>query len=436
MNFWYNVILILALLIGSPLIILSLAQAKRRATMAHRLGLTINSRANKQDAASLQQNALKPIWIHALSVGEVLSANPIVEALAIRLPHRPLVFSASTMTGIAMANRLFASKTRLVFHFPYDLIFSVRRVINHIDPCLLVIVETDIWPNILHQAKKRGIPIVLTNARLSRRSFRGYRFLGQFARQVLAHIDRVGVQSDGDAVRFAGLGVPEERIAVTGNVKFDQQELDKTSTYGGDLRSVLGFDPDAAIIVAGSTHSGEEDIILDAYGKLKPDYNDLKMILVPRDPGRAQGLLRRCRDMALQAGLLSGLNQTCPDAARGVLIVNTIGILRNLYALSDIAFIGGSLVPAGGHNPLEAAVFAKAIVFGPYMSDFEAVVEKFDQSQAALCVSNLEQLTDTLAGLLDDGDRRRAMGQRARQILLSNKGATDRTLELIETLVS
>ena len=435
MIFWYNVILILAVLIGSPLIILSLAQAKRRATMAHRLGLMINSRAKKQDLGDLQQNVVKPIWIHALSVGEVLSAQPIVEALAIRLPHRPLVFSASTMTGIGMANRLFGAKTRLVFHFPYDLIFSVRKVINHIDPCLLIIVETDLWPNILHQVKKRGVPIVLVNARLSRRSFRGYRFLGRFSQQVLSYIDRVGVQSDRDAARFAGLGVPEERIAVTGNVKFDQQELDTTSTYGGDLRAVLGFDPDAAIIVAGSTHSGEEDMILDAYGKLKPDYNDLKMILVPRDPGRAPGLLRRCRDMMFGAGLLSGLNQTCPDAAKEVLIVNTIGILRNLYALSDIAFIGGSLVSAGGHNPLEAAVFARAIVFGPHMSDFEAIVEELHRFQAALCVSNLEQLTDTLAGLLADGERRMAMGQRARQIHLSNKGATDRTIELITTLV-
>lgn len=436
MNLWYNLILALSLLMGSPLIILSLVQAKRRATMAHRLGLTLNSRAKKQSIGGRRQHADKPIWIHALSVGEVLSAQPIVDALAIRLPHKPLVFSASTMTGIGMAKRLFGTKTRLVFYFPYDLIFSVVKVVNHIDPCLLIIVETDIWPNILHQVKKRGIPIVLANARLSRRSFRGYRFLGRFSQQLLGHLDRVGVQSRGDAMRFADLGMPKTRIAVTGNVKFDQQELDPTGTYGRDLRGVLGFDQGAAIILAGSTHGGEEDYLLDAYGKLKPDNKDLKLILVPRDPGRAQGLLRRCGEMRYGAGLLSGLDRACPDAAKEVLIVNTIGILRNLYALSDIAFIGGSMVSEGGHNPLEAAVFGRAIVFGPHMSDFKAIVEELQRCQAALCVSNQEQLTDTLSGLLADGERRMAMGQRARQIHLSNKGATNRTLELITALVS
>jgi len=436
MNYWYNFLLFIAILIGSPFIILSLAHPKRRATMRHRLGLTINSQASKHSIGNRHPKGVKPIWIHALSVGEVLSAQPIVEAMAIRLPHRPLVFSASTMTGMAMAKRLFSGRAAMVFYFPYDIIFSVRKIISCIDPCLLVIVETDIWPNILYQVKKRSIPIVLTNGRLSRRSFRGYRLLGGFIRRVLTQIDILGVQSQQDALRFSQLGAPRKRIVVTGNVKFDQAEVDMATTRGNRLRAVIGFDPNAVIIVAGSTHNGEEDMLLDAHLKLKSDLNHLKLILVPRDPLRAKDLLKRCQDKGLAAGLLSHLDQTCPAAAKEVLIVNTIGILRDLYALADIAFIGGSLLPYGGHNPLEAAVYAKPIIFGPHMSDFQAVVEELFRSQAAVGVADHRQLTKELAELLADKDQRRAMGQRARQMLLDNKGATDFTVNLIATLVS
>jgi 3-deoxy-D-manno-octulosonic-acid transferase len=423
----YNVVLMIAITILMPLVVAALIQTKRKAVFRHRLGWTIGEHA----AFSTPGRVTGAIWIHALSVGEVASAEPIVNLLRRHHPQWRLVFSATTRTGMDTARRLFEDKVEALFYFPYDFFFSVRRTVRQVRPRMVIIVETDLWPNFLMYLKKRRIPALLVNARLSASSFRGYRLLGALGRRVLDGFCFIGAQSEQDAVRFMGIGAPPERVVVTGNVKFGQSQRLAPDAQGLALRRTLGLDVSRRIVVLGSTHPGEEKAGLEAFLGLKMRFEDVMLVVAPRDPLRAEEIAQTYRTAGLKTHLLPALEFNTAHQACDALIVNTIGILRRLYAVADIVFVGGSLVAEGGHNPLEPACLAKPILFGPHTSDFESLYRQLVAAAAAVQVRSAQDLLSVSAALFADAPERTKMGRNALKVFLAGEGAVRKTVDLI-----
>ena len=417
---------------GLPLIIpLVLATDKRRKTVLHRLGLMPLPKAISQNRSQKRDN--RPIWIHALSVGEVLSAVPLIKELKTCFRHQDIVFSASTKTGFEIANKLFKKDVDSIFFFPYDLLISVRHIAAKVEPAIVIIVESDIWPNFLFEMKRRNVPVVLVNARLSRKSYFGYRRFLFFSKRLFLSFSKICVQSSEDAHRFSLLGIPLDRITITGNIKFDQQYDFAGREEINKLRQSLLVKPSQKILLAGSTHYGEEAILLDAFSRLKKKYLDLILIFVPRNPDRAGSVCRICKSAGLFAVTMSDLEEKKPE--QDVIVVDRIGILKMFYALTDIAFVGGSLVRSGGHNPLEPAAFSRPIIFGPDMSDFADISNMLISSGGAVSVHDAESIYNIVSDLLTDNQKAGEMGSMALKVFNANKGAVEKTLNVIEDIL-
>ena len=417
---------------GFPLIVpLVLATDKRRKTVLHRLGLSPLPKAISQNRSQKRDN--RPIWIHALSVGEVLSAVPLVKELKSCFKHQDIVFSASTKTGFEIANNLLKESVNSIFFFPYDLLISVKHIAAKVEPAIVIIVESDIWPNFLFEMKRRNVPVILVNARLSKKSYFGYKRFLFFSKRLFLSFSKICVQSSEDAHRFRLLGIPPGRITITGNIKFDQQydfagreEIEK-------LRQSLLIKPSQKILLAGSTHYGEEAILLNAFSRLKKKYPDLILIIVPRNPDRARSVCRICKSAGLFAVTMSELEEKKPGP--DVIVVDRIGILKMLYATADIAFVGGSLVRSGGHNPLEPAAFSRPIIFGPDMSDFADISNMLIRSGGAISVQDAEGIYNIVSELLTDNQKAGEMGSMAFKVFNANKGAVKKTLNIIEDII-
>ncbi|MCJ8500743.1 3-deoxy-D-manno-octulosonic acid transferase [Desulfatitalea alkaliphila] len=419
----YNLLWVTVGWIGLPVFLFSLIRPKRRATAAHRLTL-------RSDAP--QPKGRRPIWIHALSVGEVASAEPLVDGLRRALPGHPLVFSTATLTGMQTARKLFADKVDGLFYSPYDVLFAVLRIVRRVDPALVLLVETDIWPNFISALRRRHVPVLLVNARLSRQTYRGYRLLGRFARRVLSGFSHIGAQSQRDARRFADLLGGVEQIEVTGNIKFDRTApLDPEAT-GRALRLHWGIDPAQVVILLGSTHEGEETTGFALLERLRAAGHAPLLIVAPRDPNRAEVVVRQARGRGLATMTVTRIDQTLSAGAATVLVVAALGLLQPLYALADIAFVGGSLVAEGGHNPLEPAACGTPILFGPDMSDFAAIAAQLMAAGGAWRVADGEQWYTACHRLIAQPSVRKEMGHRALQVFQSNKGAVQRTLAMVQ----
>lgn len=426
----YNVLLSIGIILGLPLIItIVLTSRKWRETFQQRLGL-------KPLPESIRPNRLlapdkKPIWIHALSVGEVISAVPLVKGVKDRFRNKDIIFSVSTQTGFEIAKRLLKENGEGIFFFPYDIIFSVKHMVEALDPALVVIVETDIWPNFLFQMKKRNIPVILVNARLSNRSFLGYRRLLFFTKTLFRSFSKICAQSGEDGERFKLLGVSPENIAITGNIKFEQDFDPGLEQKIEKLRQSLNIQPWQKVIVAGSTHKGEETILRGAFLQIKKEFSDFIIIVVPRDPDRAGAVGRIFEAGGLSTVLMNKLASMDPREKVNVIVVDTIGILKGLYALADIAFVGGSLVNCGGHNPLEPAAFSKPILFGPDMSDFAEISHLLVEAGGAIRVQDAASLYEAAAMLIKDNKEAKKMGKYAWEVFSTNKGAVGKTLDVI-----
>ncbi|QTA91016.1 3-deoxy-D-manno-octulosonic acid transferase [Desulfonema magnum] len=415
----YNILFFIGMTLSFPLILLIvLLSDKRRKTVLQRLGLT------------RVPNFQFPIWIHALSVGEVLSVVPLVKALKKRFGN--IVFSASTKTGFDIANTLLKEHTDAVFFFPYDLIFSVKHLAKQISPALVIIVETDIWPNFLFEMKKRNIPVLLVNARLSKKSFLGYQRLSFFTKPLFLKFSEICAQSDEDTRRFGVIRGSSDHIRTTGNIKFDQANDSVTAEEAEQLRKSMKVEPSRKILLAGSTHKGEEEIILDVFSRVKKKYDDLLLIIVPRDPGRASAISRIFKSPGFSSVTMSELGKITPGEKTDVIIIDTIGLLRKLYAVADIAFVGGSLVCSGGHNPLEPAVFSKPIIFGHDMSDFAEIATLLLKSGGAVQVRDAESFYEAVIMFLSDPKKAQCAGYQAFKVFYANKGAVEKILQLIE----
>jgi 3-deoxy-D-manno-octulosonic-acid transferase len=425
----YNLMWILGMFLSIPWVMLSIGTSrKRRKTVLQRLGIAVAPELRDLKISAL---GLQPLWVHALSVGEVLSAVSLARALKQKHPDRTVVFSASTLTGFETASRFLLNDLDAVFYFPYDLIFSVRSVINRIHPALVVIVETDIWPNFLFEMKRRLVPVVLVNARLSDRSYSGYRRFSKWTCPVFQCFSFVCAQSGEDARRFRGLGLPAGRVSIAGNLKYDSPPdlaSEKTVRY---LRRILSGITHRQCLVAGSTHLGEETVIFKAFSRLRAEIPALCLILAPRDVDRAKEIHNMAVSDGLTAELLTQMERSPALDPPNVVVVNTIGHLKALYALSDVAFVGGSLINFGGHNPLEPAAFAKPILFGPHTADVAESCNRLLASGGARVVHDADSLFQAALALLNSPEHAQEMGKNAFQILRENQGALEKTLNAI-----
>jgi 3-deoxy-D-manno-octulosonic-acid transferase len=371
------------------------------------------------------------IWIHAVSVGEVLAVSGLIYQLRVRLPGYRIVVSTTTDTGQKLARDRFGAKN--VFYFPIDLGFAIRPYLDALRPQLIVIAETEFWPNFLRLAKSAGARIVVVNARISDRSWRGYRRLHWWLPKVIQNVDLFLAQTQDDSRRLIDIGAPGSRVAVTGNLKFDLQ-LTQPPPVMANLRDSFRATGAAPILVFGSTADDEEErMLLQAFQSILASHPHATMILAPRHPERfaaVAALLESLGIHFLRRSLWGG-----EPLAGGVLLLDTIGELSAIYGLADVAFVGGSLVPKGGHNIIEPARHGVAIVVGNHTENFRDIIGLF-QSRDALRVVGPAELPLVLMELISNEAERRALGQRASETLRSQSGASEKTVAALENLLA
>jgi 3-deoxy-D-manno-octulosonic-acid transferase len=374
------------------------------------------------------------IWVHAVSVGEVLAARTLVADLRRAYPRLRQFLSTTTLTGQQLARRSLGEVDG-VFYFPFDWAFAVRRTLNRVKPRLFVMIETEIWPHLLRECRRRGVRTVLVNGRISYRSFPRYRLIRPFFRRVLDDVDRFCVQGDEAVRRLVDLGADPARITVTGSLKFDA--LDVAPPPGRGRQRVLRFfrlSPNRPVLVAGSTLKGEETAVVRAFNLLRTRGGAPLLVIAPRQPGRFDEVERLCRQEGLSTVRRTELPIDAEPRADAV-VLDTIGELAELYQIGTVVFVGGSLVPGGGHNILEPAVFGKPIVFGPRMENFAEIADAFLANGAAVQVRSPRELDEVIVGLMGDPVRRARLGAAARALVEANRGAKDRTVEAITALM-
>jgi 3-deoxy-D-manno-octulosonic-acid transferase len=365
-------------------------------------------------------------WIHAVSVGESAAAVPLVEGIRRRWPELGIVVSTITPTGARIvAERLAGTATHR--YFPIDLPGPVRRALDAARPRFFVAIETELWPNFLRALARRRVPAMIANGRISDRSFRRYRRVRVLMRRVLADVTVFAMQTEEDARRIVALGAPPDRVVVTGNLKSDL--LPEADPEEARWRQRLGLEAHTRLWIAGSTHRGEEAVVLDAFDRLRARHPQLALLLAPRHPERADEVEALLRERGLAAVRRSRLGAGAPAGA--VVILDTVGELAALYALADVVFVGGSFVPIGGHNVLEPAMRGKPVLMGPHMSNFREGAELLQQSGGGLVVKDGPALEHALTRLLDDPEHARGMGEAARTAFAGRQGAVGATLELI-----
>jgi 3-deoxy-D-manno-octulosonic-acid transferase len=339
----------------------------------------------------------RPIWIHAVSVGEAMSMRGLIEGLRSIYP------------------------------------LILRRVIKKINPCFFIIAETEIWPNLIAALYKQNVPIAILNARISDRSFRGYSAIKYLLKPILNKVNIFCAQSEKDSLKLNALGVNSENIKVTGNMKFDQipQRAFSTAT----LKERIGLGKEERLFLAGSTHPGEEEILLSAYRGLLGKIPGLRLLLAPRHPERADELESLVKNLGFKPQRISSLNSEAP-LRQAVFILDTVGELVSFYALADIVFVGGSLVRKGGHNILEPSSVGKPVIFGPYMFNFRDIAQEFLDNHAALQVNNQEDLSEGISDLLNNGLKAGQLVKNAGEVIRNNQGATKRNISLIAKFIT
>jgi len=420
MHLLYSLMLAAALVLLSPYFLLrGLRQNKYLHNLGARLGRVPDS---------LRQSTPGAIWIHAVSVGEALAVAPLLKELRVRFPGRKLLVSTTTRTGQEMAaRRLDCDAT---FYFPLDFAFACRRMLAAIQPTLIIIAETEIWPNFLHQARLHGARVVFVNGRISDRSFGGYRLWSFFLRRVLAQVDFFLMQSEEDARRLRALGAPAERVAVGGNLKFDLPQPARPAFLGELERLAQGV----PIVVAGSTLAKEEEQVLEAVRLCREIKGKAAMlVLAPRHPERFEEVARLLADRSAE---FIRRSQWRADGRRpDVVLLDTLGELAGAYAAATVAFVGGSLVPAGGHNPIEPALWGKPVVFGSSMENFRLIAAALLEARGAFQVRSQDELGILLAALLDDPAACERAGAAARALVERERGAAARCAAQIAALM-
>lgn len=420
MYVFYSLLLACAALLSLPWwAIQMLRLGKYRSGLAERLG-RVPSRLNDAQPGS--------IWVHAVSVGEVLAVSQLVNDIQKQYPDQQVFISTTTATGQALARQRFGENR--VFFMPLDFGFAVRRYLNALKPQLLVIAETEFWPNLLHLARKRQTAVAIVNARISDRSFPRYKRFKWFFSRVLSEVDLFLTQTAEDAQRLRDIGAPTERVRVSGNLKFDVRPNPQPELITG-LRAAIG--KDSPIIVCGSTAEGEEEPLLAAFKAVQQQFPAAVMILAPRHPERFEKVAAL---ISVERFTLQRRTQWQPaqPIRSGIFLLDSVGELAAIYELTDIAFVGGSLVPTGGHNILEPAQYGAAILVGPHTFNFREIVSLFEQGGAVNTVT-AEGLPAQFLSLLGKPEDRQRMGCAAKDLFAKHAGATRRTLEALAPLL-
>ena len=370
------------------------------------------------------------LWVHAVSVGEVNAAEPLIKALRRDYPNAPLVITTVTPTGTARVHQLFGDS---VFHvyLPYDLPFAVRRFLQRTRPRLALIVETEIWPNLYFACRRRGIPLMIVNARLSERSLRGYLPMRGVVRSALRCVRQIAAQSRTDAARYRLLGADPQQLLVTGNMKFDMPIPHGAVAEGAAMRERWG--PRRPVWMAASTHEGEEMAVLEAHLQVLQRMPDALLLLAPRHPERFRLVEHSVRSLGFAVGTRSA--DGVPSPAHQVFVIDAMGQLMPFFAAAEVAFVGGSLVPIGGHNVLESAALSTPVLVGPHTFNFEEITRSLIDQGGAERVADSPRLGQDVLRLLRDPDKRRRMGRAAQQVFERERGAVGRIMQLIDTLL-
>jgi len=369
------------------------------------------------------------IWLHAVSVGESIAARPLLKALRSHYPGHAILVSNTTETGRGTASS-FPEKD-LCIYFPFDFLPSVRRALDAIQPELVIIMETEIWPNFTREAASRKIPVILANGRISDRSFARYLKFSWFFRHALQLFSRLCMQTETDCERIIAIGAPSGRTLKTGNLKYDVpfRQVDQDEKL--QLKERYSIPDGLLVMMAGSTHAGEEQLLIDSYRKLLPVFDGLFLVLVPRHPERAAEVASLLERVGIPFRRRTSLTGSEKFQKGDVLLVDTVGEMMNLYAIADVAFVGGSLVPTGGHNLLEPASLGVPSVFGPYMNNFREITELVLQYGAGVQVDSPEALTESCRALITSAELRRVLGQNGLKLMRDNGGATERLLGIV-----
>ena len=376
----------------------------------------------------LLRSGKNKIWIEAVSVGEVALCRTLIPRLKERYPGKDIVLSTITKTGNDLAKKSLSGAATIIY-FPLDFSYITRKVAAIIRPEIYIMIETEIWPNLLKTLSDDKVPSVLMNGRISDRSFWKYRLAKPFLKKTLGRINKFCMRSRDDSLRIIELGAPKDRVMVTGNMKFDIG-MASNARPSVDAGRMLGLRQGDKLFVAGSTHEHEEDAVLEVFKKLADEFPELKLLIAPRHIERVGEVEAAVKKAGFEPARLS-------EAKRSrVMILDTIGQLNDIYALAAIVFMGGSLVKYGGHNPIEPAVFGKPVIFGPHMFNFSDIARIFLSGDAALEAMDTSALFDKCVSLLKDEKRSLRMGENARKIVSENSGATARNLVVLEQVLT
>ena len=419
MFFIYNILLILFSIILSPIAAVAFVlKPKFSAGFWEKIGL------------HKKKPGKKSIWLHAVSVGEINATEGLIKRIKKEFPDYNLVITTVTATGQDVANKKLAHTADIISYFPYDFAFSAKAAIKAFNPALVIIAETEIWPNFVNQAHKRKIPLMIVNGRISPGSFKNYKKLNFFFKNILKKFSLILTQTETDKERFVKIGAPPEIVEIMGNLKFDIKKiLDKNSIK--NLKNSLKIGNNK-VLTAGSTHQGEDEIILRVYNRLKCEFKDLKLLIAPRHPERNKAVLSLIASSGYKYGLRSkGDNFDNAD----MILLDTMGELEQLYSVSYFAFIGGSFSGTGGHNPLESAIYGIPVLSGPIVFNFKDIYKFMTDSEAAKIVHNEQELYIQLKNYLIYNDNYKQASNACIEIFEKNKGAVDFAVEKIKSLI-
>ncbi len=427
----YSLLLTVGMIALTPLFVIDAVRTRKYITgLGQRLGRLPRINAHRRPL----------IWLHCVSVGETTAARTLVQALANRFPSYRLAISTTTITGHRVAGDLFGNEAAAIFYFPIDWAWTVRRVLRRLQPEAVLIMETELWPRLFHECRARAIPVVLLNGRISPKSFRRYKWVRPFISRVLDDLSVALMQSEADAERILQLGMLGERVMRPGNLKFDSAQTAMNDDVTHMIRRRFAFDGSQPLIVAASTHAPEERILLEAFKRVKNSGINARLLIAPRHPERFGEVASLLQESDLTWSRRSGESRAS-DASCELVLLDTVGELRATYSLADIAFVGGSIAPHGGHNVLEPAALGLCVITGPHTENFAAVTKALLREESIVQLPNLPaseisaELADVLSRLLSDESRRREIGRRAQAVCTHNTGATERTIEVIAQIL-
>ncbi len=424
----YDIILHISVMVLLPYFMFKmLSEGKYRTGIPERFGIYRDEKLRALQGGDV-------VWFHAVSVGETKAVLPLLKLFKERYPEKKVVFSTITYTANRVAKNEEPLLIDALLYFPLDLSWVVKRAVARLRPSLFVVVEKEVWPNIIHTLHENGVPIVVVNGTVSERSFGRYRKLGFFFTGIFSSITRFCARTEDDRVRAVALGVPAQRAVATGNLKFDIEDVELKEADRETLREELGIGQDDPVVVAGSTHAGEEEALIGVFKRLKEGFPALRLILAPRHPERFDEVAA-----LLKASGLNFKRRTNKERAgerTDVVLLDTIGELTALYGLSTVAFVGGSLVEGvGGHNLLEPAVFSKPVVYGGHLKGYLYMAELLEKEGGGIRVTDREGLFSALSSLLADRGLCKEAGMAARRVVDKNRGATEKTMSLIEEVI-